>query len=98
MRWRCRSPRLRVSSRSELCSACAGDAVMHQEHRKQKERAFTLIELLIVVAIIAVLAAVAAGLYQRVQKQKTQLESAARLRQWGAALGGYIADNDGALP
>lgn len=66
--------------------------------RWKDKAAFTLIELLIVIVIIAVLAALATGAYRRAISQKTQLESAARLRQWGAALGGYIADNDGALP
>ncbi len=61
-------------------------------------KGFTLLELLIAVAIIAVLAALATGLYQRAKSQRVQLESAARMRQWGAALGCYIADNDGALP
>jgi prepilin-type processing-associated H-X9-DG protein len=51
-----------------------------------------------VVAIIAALAALAMGLYRRTKGQRVQLESAARMQQWGAALASYIADNDGTLP
>jgi len=60
--------------------------------------AFTLIELLVVVAIIAVLAGLAAAAFAKVQSSRNQAESAARMRQWGAALGGYVGQNDGALP
>jgi prepilin-type N-terminal cleavage/methylation domain-containing protein/prepilin-type processing-associated H-X9-DG protein len=60
--------------------------------------AFTLIELLAVIVIIALLAALAAGVYGRVQTERDQVESAARLRLWGVALGGYLADTDGYLP
>jgi prepilin-type N-terminal cleavage/methylation domain-containing protein/prepilin-type processing-associated H-X9-DG protein len=59
---------------------------------------FTLIELLVVIAIIAVLAALSTGVYSQVQGVRNLAESGSRLRQWGAALGGYLADNDGALP
>ncbi len=63
-----------------------------------RRKAFTVLELLIVVAIIALLAALAMSLFQRVQAQRTQVESASLLRQWGTALGSYVAENDGALP
>jgi prepilin-type N-terminal cleavage/methylation domain-containing protein/prepilin-type processing-associated H-X9-DG protein len=60
--------------------------------------AFTLLELLAVIAIIALLAALAAGVYGRAQASRDQVDSASRLRQWGASLGGYLADTDGYLP
>ncbi len=60
--------------------------------------AFTLIELMVVVAIIAVLAGLAAAVFSRAANSRNETESAARLRQWGVALAGYVAQNDGALP
>lgn len=60
--------------------------------------AFTLIELLVVLAIVAVLAGLAYGAYGQVTAFRNQTESVARLRQWGMALGAYVAQNDGALP
>jgi len=59
---------------------------------------FTLVELLVVVVIIGVLAALAFSAYGKVTSLRHQTESAARLRQWGVALGAYVADQDGALP
>jgi prepilin-type processing-associated H-X9-DG protein len=60
--------------------------------------AFTLIELFVVIAVIALIAAFAAGVYGRTQAERNQVESTARLRQWGVALAGYVAQNDGDLP
>ena len=60
--------------------------------------AFTLVELLVVITIIGVLAALAFGAYEDVVSTRNRTESAARLRQWGAALGAYVADNNGDLP
>jgi prepilin-type processing-associated H-X9-DG protein/prepilin-type N-terminal cleavage/methylation domain-containing protein len=60
--------------------------------------AFTLVELLVVVAIIGVLAVLAFSAYGKVTTMRNQTESAARLRQWGVALGAYVADNNGDLP
>ena len=65
---------------------------------RARRDAFTLIELLVVIAIIAVLAALSGAVFARVQVSRNQVESAARLRQWGVALGGYVGQNDGALP
>ncbi len=61
-------------------------------------RAFTLIELLVVVAIIAILASLALGVSAHVAGLRDRTESAARLRQWGVALGAYVAENNGDLP
>lgn len=61
-------------------------------------KAFTLVELLVVITIIGLLAALSFGAYGRVISQRNQAESAARLRQWGVALGAYVAENNGALP
>jgi prepilin-type processing-associated H-X9-DG protein len=57
-----------------------------------------LIELLVVIAIITILAALGTGIYGRAQAAGNQTDSASRLRQWGIALGSYLAENDGALP
>ncbi len=65
---------------------------------RARRDAFTLLELLTVTAIIGVFAALAMGSYARVQHSRNQVESAALLRQWGVALGGYLGQNDGALP
>lgn len=61
-------------------------------------RAFTLIELLVTVVIVALLAAVGFGVYGGAITARNQAESAARLRQWGAALASYASDNSGSLP
>ena len=67
-------------------------------NRQDRTLAFTLVELLVVIAIIAILAGFAAGVYGRTQASRDQVESAARLRQWGVALGAYVGQNDGDLP
>jgi prepilin-type N-terminal cleavage/methylation domain-containing protein/prepilin-type processing-associated H-X9-DG protein len=59
---------------------------------------FTLVELLVVVAIIGVLAALTLGVFGKVANLRNQTESAARLRQWGVALGAYVSENNGDLP
>ena len=65
---------------------------------RARRDAFTLIELLAVIAIIAILAGLSLGVVGRVQASRGQVESAARLRQWGVALSGYVGANDGDLP
>jgi prepilin-type processing-associated H-X9-DG protein/prepilin-type N-terminal cleavage/methylation domain-containing protein len=60
--------------------------------------AFTLVELLVVLAIIGVLAALTLGATGRGQMMRDQAESAARLRQWGVAMGSYAMENNGELP
>ncbi|MEP6668014.1 MAG: type II secretion system protein [Chthoniobacter sp.] len=59
---------------------------------------FTLIELLVVITIIAVLTGLIFGMLGPVNGLRDQVNSASRLRQWGVALGAYVADNSGDLP
>jgi prepilin-type processing-associated H-X9-DG protein/prepilin-type N-terminal cleavage/methylation domain-containing protein len=65
---------------------------------RPKPDAFTLVELLVVMAIIAVLAILGFGAFGGVQATRNRTESSSRLRQWGVALGAYLAENDGSLP
>ena len=65
---------------------------------RARREAFTLIELLVVIAIIAVLSGLSLSVIGKVNASRGQVESAARLRQWGAALGAYVGENDGDLP
>ena len=65
---------------------------------RARRDAFTLIELLTVIAIIAILVGLSLSVYGRMQASRGQVESAARLRQWGVALSAYLAANDGDLP
>jgi prepilin-type N-terminal cleavage/methylation domain-containing protein/prepilin-type processing-associated H-X9-DG protein len=59
---------------------------------------FTLIELLTVITIIAILAAILFPLAGNIRKKANQTTSVNNLRQWGAALTGSLADNDGRMP
>ena len=63
-----------------------------------KSMGFTLIELLVVLTIVAVLAALLLTAIASVRANADVAESVSRLRQWGMALGLYVADNDGSLP
>ncbi len=65
---------------------------------RARREAFTLIELLVVIALIAILAGLSLGVVGKAQASRGQVESAARMRQWGAALGAYTGGNDGDLP
>jgi prepilin-type N-terminal cleavage/methylation domain-containing protein/prepilin-type processing-associated H-X9-DG protein len=65
---------------------------------RKRSDAFTLVELLVVIAIIAVLAGLILSVFGKVQVLRQRTESAARLRQWGAALAAYVIDNNGSLP
>jgi prepilin-type N-terminal cleavage/methylation domain-containing protein/prepilin-type processing-associated H-X9-DG protein len=59
---------------------------------------FTLIELLVVIAMIALLMAILVPTLSRVRKQAKGLVCQTKLRQWGAALGIYMQDNEGRFP
>lgn len=65
---------------------------------RKRHDAFTLLELLVVISIIAVLAGLSLGVFGKVAVLRNRADSAAQLRQWGVALGAYVADNNGALP
>jgi prepilin-type N-terminal cleavage/methylation domain-containing protein/prepilin-type processing-associated H-X9-DG protein len=60
--------------------------------------AFTLIELLVVIAIIAILAALAFPLTKRMIEAGHTGKATANLRQIGALLASYAADNNNCLP
>ena len=66
--------------------------------KRRARDAFTLIELLVVMAIVGVLAVLGLGAWGKVTSFRQQTESMSLLRQWGAALGPYVAENDGAIP
>jgi prepilin-type N-terminal cleavage/methylation domain-containing protein/prepilin-type processing-associated H-X9-DG protein len=69
-----------------------------EDAEKFQRGGFTLIELLVVIAIIAVLVGILLGVLGPINTLRDQAESASRLRQWGTALGAYVADNNGLLP
>jgi len=60
-----------------------------------KSRAFTLIELLVVIAIIALLLSIIMPALKTAKEQARRILCASNLHQWGAAIQGYAADNDG---
>ena len=64
----------------------------------RRKRAFTLIELLIVVGIAALLIALLVPAVAVARSGARQVQCAANLRQWGAAMQAYAASNDGYLP
>ena len=66
--------------------------------RRTPRAGFTLVELLVVIAIIALLMALTYRGLSSAKTARDQLESVTRLRQWGAALGSYVAEHDGDLP
>ncbi len=59
---------------------------------------FTLIELLVVIAIIAILAAIAFPLFGGMRESSQKAGCLSNLRQLGAAVMQYAADNNGNLP
>jgi len=61
-------------------------------------RGFTLIELLVVIAIIAVLASLGNYAWQRSQRQSRAVACMQNLRQIGAGLSRWVAENDGTFP
>jgi prepilin-type processing-associated H-X9-DG protein/prepilin-type N-terminal cleavage/methylation domain-containing protein len=63
-----------------------------------RESGFTLVELLTVIVIVAVLAALLISATGYAYSEAQTAQCASNLRQWGAALHLYCADNDGYLP
>lgn len=63
-----------------------------------RSRGFTLIELLVVIAIIAILAALAFPLASRMIASGHTGKATANLRQIGALMASYTADNNNRLP
>lgn len=63
-----------------------------------RRQGFTLIELLVVIAIIAILAAIAFPVFGSMSQNSHKAGCLSNLRQIGAAVMQYSADNDGSLP
>lgn len=66
--------------------------------RRERRRAFTLIELLTVIAIVGVLAGILIPVVGRVRENARASSCASNLRQLGNALHLYAADNNGLFP
>jgi prepilin-type N-terminal cleavage/methylation domain-containing protein/prepilin-type processing-associated H-X9-DG protein len=66
--------------------------------KRGRKSGFTLIELLVVIAIIAILAAVAFPLASRMIAAGHTGKATANLRQIGALMASYTADNNNCLP
>ena len=64
----------------------------------KSSRAFTLIELLVVIAIIGIIAAISLPLYSRFMTQARETKTVSNMRQIGAAVLLYAADNSQQLP
>ncbi len=60
--------------------------------------AFTLIELLCVIALIALIASMAIPAFQNARQRTDGITCMSNLRQIGASLNNYIAQNDGRFP
>lgn len=60
--------------------------------------AFTLVELLVVIAIIAILAAIAVPAFSSAQFSASRAKSAGNLKNFGAAMYSFVADNNGMMP
>jgi prepilin-type processing-associated H-X9-DG protein len=91
-RLHCTSPRTPqfASPRCISCEAQRGSLV--------SIAAFTLIELLVVFAIVAILAALLVPAFGRMRDKAQNAQCLGNLRQLGASLHLYAADNDGRLP
>jgi prepilin-type N-terminal cleavage/methylation domain-containing protein len=67
-------------------------------HRFRFAEAMTLIELLVVIAIIAIFAGLLFPAFGKVLATLDRTKCTSNLRQVGAAIGSYVADNNGYLP
>ena len=63
-----------------------------------RRAAFTLLELLVVIAIIALLAVLLTPVFQRVVASGRATACISNLRQIGAGLAAYLADNNNIMP
>ena len=66
--------------------------------RRTPPPGFTLVELLVVIAIIAVLAGLSYPVFQHVLQGSRATACVSNLRQIGAALGAYLAENNNTMP
>ena len=67
-------------------------------HRFRFAEAMTLIELLVVIAILAIFVGLLFPAFGKVVATLDRTKCASNLRQVGAAIGSYVADNNGYLP
>ncbi len=67
-------------------------------HRPRSSLGFTLIELLVAVTVIAILSLLIMTVVTQVRRAAVRTVCASNLRQWGAALNAYAADNRGLIP
>ena len=94
----------RLKSCSNLCSIGLDSGLtlkmVNQKlsHRFRFAEAMTLIELLVVIAIIAIFAGLLLPAFGKVLATLDRTKCAHNLRQVGAAIGSYVADNNGYLP
>src|SRR5439155_23205029 len=77
---------------------CAKSPLLRSAQPMRRNRAFTLIELLIVIAIIGVLIGLLMPTISGAREQSRRVACASNLRNIGAALFAYAADNDRKLP
>jgi prepilin-type N-terminal cleavage/methylation domain-containing protein/prepilin-type processing-associated H-X9-DG protein len=66
--------------------------------RRQRARAFTLVELLVVITIIAIMAGMLMPQIAKVMEKMNRTACGSNLRQVGLALRAYAQDNDGRYP
>ena len=94
----------RLKSCSNLCSISPDSGLtlkmVNQKlsHRFRFAEAMTLIELLVVIAIIAIFAGLLLPAFGKVLATLDRTKCTHNLRQVGAAIGSYVADNNGYLP